>query len=239
MGTQHAAPSPFVEAVLRLSAYALPDLHFFLRKELRGCATVLDVGSGADFSPFRFVPRYSGQRRIAVDAFEPSIQRSRALGIYDGYVSADIRAFANDPANKKRFDCVVALDVIEHFEKTESVRLVDDLESLARRKVVLFTPNGFLPQEPYDGNASQRHLCGWSAQELRERGYHVWGAYGLKPLRGEYSQPVMRPKLLGQAVAMLSQTIVWNLPSLAFSLFAVKNLRAPYSSREVRKRSAL
>ena len=42
------------------------------------------------------------------------------------------------------------------------------MEKVARKKVIVFTPNGFVPQRPYDGNPFQEHLSGWSVDEIHE-----------------------------------------------------------------------
>lgn len=215
-------PAPWAEAIVRASAYVLPDAHWALRRALADAGSVLDVGCGVDVSPLSFFEKPPGQRRIGIDRYAPSIERSRAAGMHDEYVHADILAFADDPANAGRFDAVVALDVVEHFEKPQSIALVERLERLAKRRVVVLTPNGFLPQEPYDGNEFQRHLCGWTVDEFEARGYTVRGVYGLKPLRGEYARPVIRPALLGQALAMASQPLAYAMPRWAFSLLAIK-----------------
>lgn len=208
---------------MRASMYVLPDVHFLLRRELRDCATVLDVGCGSEFSPISFVPRQPGQMRIGIDAYLPSIERARSAGVHDEYIHADAIEYAEKPENRGRFEAVVALDLIEHFEKPRSIELVEALERIASKKVILLTPNGFLPQEPYDGNEFQRHLCGWTTEEFMARGYRVLGAYGLKALRGEYARPTIRPGIVGEAIAMLSQPAAMRAPRAAFSLFAVKD----------------
>jgi hypothetical protein len=71
---------------------------------------------------------------------------------------------------------VICLDVIEHFEKTQALELIRELERIARKVVVLFTPYGFMPQEPEAENPFQEHKCGFSNTELRYLGYStfVW-----------------------------------------------------------------
>ena len=71
--------------------------------------------------------------------------------------------------------------------------MVLDMERLASKLVVIFTPNGFLPQKSKDGDL-QQHLSGWTAQEMREHGYNVIGMFGRKSLRGEYHRLVHQPR---------------------------------------------
>ena len=65
------------------------------------------------------------------------------------------------------FDCVTALDVIEHIKKAEGLRLLEDMERIAKKRIVVFTPNGFLPQSVHNNNPLQIHKSGWKVKEMR------------------------------------------------------------------------
>jgi SAM-dependent methyltransferase len=215
--------SPAFRTLAVASTYVVPDLYWLLRAYTRDCDTVLDVGCGGATSPFGVIGKRPGQRRTGADHFAPALDRSRQAGVHDDYVLADV---FDEQALPDRFDCVVALDLIEHFEKPRSAQLLERLESLARRRVIVLTPNGFLPQEPFDGNESQRHLCGWSANELRARGYTVFGASGAKFIKGPYALPRWKPPLLWSVASLVTQYAAVAVPELAFHLFAVKRLDA-------------
>jgi len=66
------------------------------------------------------------------------------------------------------FDCVLASDVIEHFSKEEGYKLIEMMEKIARRKVIIYTPNGFLKQGEYDNNPWQVHKSGWNVKEMKK-----------------------------------------------------------------------
>ena len=87
----------------------------------------------------------------------------------------------------KRFDGCVALDVIEHLPKPDGLDLLQQMEALARKRVIFFTPNGFMPQRSRNGDL-QEHLSGWSVDDFEGLGYTVVGMCGPKTLRGEYLQ---------------------------------------------------
>src|SRR5690606_12372244 len=125
--------------------------HFpsLLEREIVGsCENLLDVACGS-CSPVRTLSRKLSHT-VGVDGFRPSIERSRAAGIHDEYLELDIRQLG-ERVPARSYDAVVALDLIEHLTKDEGLKLLKDMETIARKKVILFTPNGFLPQEPYDG----------------------------------------------------------------------------------------
>lgn len=200
--------------------------HFerYLADDLRGsCESVLDVACGSD-SPFRLL---SGEviYSVGVDAHQPSLDRSENLGIHTETKRIDVLELDEhfDPGS---FDAVLLLDLIEHLEKRDALRLLRTAERIARKRVVVFTPNGFLPQEPYDDNEHQRHRSGWSVEEMEQLGYRVWGVNGWKPLRGERARVRWTPRWFWTRVSWLTQSFVRQRPHQAFQLYCVKELEA-------------
>jgi hypothetical protein len=122
-------------------------------------------------------------------------------------------------------DAVVALDVIEHLEKEQGLELLSQLEALARRRVILFTPNGFVPQPAEADNPWQEHRSGFTTDELLRLGYRVRGMYGLWFLLGPYGEARLRPGFLWRRVADVTAPLVYASPRAAFSLLAVKDLQ--------------
>jgi hypothetical protein len=125
----------------------------------------------------------------------------------------------------KSYDCVLCADVIEHFEKEPSRAFIETLEKIARKRVILFTPNGFVPQGAIDGNEFQIHRCGWEVEELEALGYSITGIYGHKSLRGEYANYKIKPAFLGKLISDATQLFVRTRPKKAFALLAVKNIQ--------------
>lgn len=183
------------------------------------CASLLDVGCGFD-SPIRRLPRRP-VRLVGVDGFAPALEQSRALGIHDEYHHMGLldigKAF-----RPKSFECVVALDVIEHLTPEDGLRLLGQMELLATRQVIVFTPNGFLEQAEHYGNPLQKHLSGWAVAQMKDLGYEVTGIGGLSFLKGEIGRIRWHPRALWGAVSLLSQPWTAKRPQLAFSLFCVK-----------------
>lgn len=195
-----------------------------LTRELTDCGRILDVGCGRD-SPIRWISDSQGYDfTVGVDISEADLNESRRLGIHDCLVVLDISTLGR--AFKSRsFDCVLASDVIEHLEKEQGLRLLDDMERVARRHVVVFTPNGFLEQPPDEDNPWQEHRSGWTVSEFRDRGYRVLGVNGWRPLRTMYAEIAFRPAKLWHRISLLTQPLAQRYPTLAFQLLAVKDLR--------------
>lgn len=179
--------------------------------------TLLDVGCGPN-SPMRIFSRKIYM--IGIDAHRPSVIKSKQLYIHDEYLIMPFLGLKS--IKNSSFDCVVALEVIEHLEKDAGLILLDNIERIAKKKIILSTPNGFLPQTAYSNNPLQVHKSGWTPEELRQRGYKIIGLNGLKYLRGERASIKFKPKLLWYFISILSQIFVRNYPAYGFQLFCVK-----------------
>ena len=99
------------------------------------------------------------------------------------------------------------------------------MEKIARKKVIISCPNGFVPQGVHYGNPFQIHISGWEVDEMQNMGYRVQGYSGWKPLRGEAGKIKWRPRIFWGRVSLLSQPIVTNRPSRAFEILCVKDLQ--------------
>ena len=189
-----------------------------LEKAIGGCKSVLDIGCGAH-SPIK---AFSGRfYSVGVDIHEPSIKESAMKKIHNGYHVMDILNIGKK-FRQKSFDCVVCLDVIEHFTKEDGKKLIVQMEQISIKKTIIVTPSGFLRQEQDKDNLYQEHKSGWTAGEMRSLGYKVVGISGLKYLRGEYGNIRLRPGRFWLRVSKLTQTVVRFYPELSFHLLSVK-----------------
>ncbi|MDQ4069366.1 MAG: class I SAM-dependent methyltransferase [Actinomycetota bacterium] len=176
---------------------------------------MVDVGCG---SGSRSAP-HALARAIGVDIHFPSVagvqrRRARLAGICGSLHSL--------PIGNGRVDAIVALDVIEHFVKEEAIALLNEFERVARRAIVLLTPNGFLPQPGTAENPFMEHRSGWSETDLTTLGYSVRGINGWRALRGPYAVPRFGP--VGKVFSLASQPLARRHPGNAFHLLAVKHL---------------
>lgn len=207
---------------LRQFLVLIGDLSYYktLEKELSGAKTVLDVGCGS-WSPLANVKKtfYS----VGIDIHKESIGKIKKKKIHDEYRVGDVLKL-NKFFKPKSFDAVVALDVVEHFEKKEGLELIKQMESIAKRKVIIFTPYGFLRQHPHDGNPFQEHKSGWTISEFDKMGYRLCGIRGFRFIRGEYATIKYKPWFLWGAISALSQIFVYNFPQLAYQLLATKEM---------------
>lgn len=197
-------------------------LNLLHKSILKDCKTVLDVGCGAAGSPVSLIKdrlNYS----IGVDAYLPSIESSERSKAHTEHKHMDVTKIA-EVFKPKSFDCVVALDLIEHLTKEEGKMLLKNMESIAIKKVIVFTPNGYINQDIYDNNEYQIHKSGWSAKEMKKLGYKVVGINGLKILRGEYAKPKFKPTILWERILYITQYFTKANPRFAFQIFCIKEL---------------
>lgn len=205
---------------LRKKLIEISDFFYYkkLNQELNNCNSILDVGCGSD-SPLRKVKKnlYS----VGIDIFKPSIEASKRKKIHDKYIVSDINKI-DKLFKKDSFDAVITLDLIEHLEKKEALRLIKKMEEIARKKVIILTPNGFTKQEEYGDNPFQVHRSGWTVKEFKKYGFTTKGMRGLKWLRGEHASLRFKPWFFWGMISTFSEFFVYFYPPLAYQLFAVK-----------------
>ena len=191
-----------------------------LLNALKGCQTVLDIGCGASPNMRQLgVPRV-----IGIEGYAPSVELARQRKTHDEIIQGDVRNL-NQYFRPKQFDACVAIDVIEHLPKSDGLQLIKDMERIADKKVVFFTPSGFVPQRHTANDDLQEHLSGWEPDEMRQYGYQVIGLLGPKALRGEYQVIKRRPVFFWGAVS-LGGHFLWTRrrPEKAAAILCVKNL---------------
>ncbi|MGD0077169.1 MAG: class I SAM-dependent methyltransferase [Sedimentisphaerales bacterium] len=203
-----------LKLLISLNNILFPGWTVHLKKELRGCESVLDMGCGSD-SPMQ---KCSVKFSLGVELFDPYLAESKKKKIHTEYLKADIKSVEFEP---KSFDCVLCLEVLEHMTKEEGLKLIEKMKKWARKKVIITTPNTFVWQDEIDNNPLQAHVSGWSAKELRNAGFEVHGIEGWKKLRGYRGVLKYRPMFFWAKLSHISQKLVYFFPSMAFQLFAV------------------
>jgi SAM-dependent methyltransferase len=206
----------------RVRSTLSPPYQEVLEQAVGDAETVLDVGCGVDSPLLHF--RRRARWTVGVDAHEAAVAASRAAPVHhDEYRVADVRAIGEE-FDAGTFEAVAAFDVLEHLDDDAALELLRAMERIASRRVVVFTPNGFLAQGAVAGNPYQVHRSGWTVDRLRGLGYTVAGVHGVRWLRGEEARIRWRPQRVWHLVSDVTQPVAARAPRLAFQLVAVKEV---------------
>lgn len=182
--------------------------------------TGLDLGCGTGSK----LP-HDRLRWFGVDVHLPSLLQARRKRIYQGLVCASVINIG-DWIRPKSVDVVIAVDLIEHFNKKESMSLIHAMESIARKLVVILTPNGFVRQDNrvVKENPYMQHRSGWTVNEMAGLGYRVVGYNGWKGFVGPRGYVRRRLVNLFQILMIISRPWVECRPELAFHLLCLKSM---------------
>lgn len=145
--------------------------------QIDDCNSLMDVGCANG----NYLNWISDQRpkleTCGIDGYAPVLQSVRATKVIHGILPFSLE----DKSFNKSYDAVMCLDVVEHLHKVESIQMVKRFDNIARKKIVIFTPFGFLDnnvaiQEDKDWQPWLFHKCGWYPEEFEALGYetYVW-----------------------------------------------------------------
>jgi SAM-dependent methyltransferase len=180
---------------------------------------VLEVGCGTG-NVLRHLERVCKHGHvIGLDLFHEGLRYAKQR-VTCALVQADLHR----PPFRTGFDLIGMFDVLEHLDRDEVIRrrLFEHMAMSARKKVILFTPNGFTPNDQVDGNLYQEHQSAWEPADYLSRGYTVKGTHGWRWIIGKAGLPKRKPYSLWSIVAMLTLPLVYNRPEWAAHSYAVK-----------------
>ena len=121
---------------------------------------LLDIGAG--IRPQRMVP---AQEHICVEPHHEYVEiLSEEYPVIQGEALEVIEHISG-------VHTYVLLDVIEHMEKEVGLELIDLMQQMGGA-ILIYTPDGFMPQEGKDawglnGEEWQRHRSGWKPDEFQ------------------------------------------------------------------------
>lgn len=134
--------------------------------------SVLDLGCGVGvYGRLMRMHLYPCPYLIGVDAWQPYLESDFA-SLYDELICANLF----DVVNGKRrlwYECVLCMDVVEHFERGAARALLDWL--LEQPLAYMSTPLFDYPQGAVGGNEMERHRCYFTMDELVSMGWPPLG----------------------------------------------------------------
>lgn len=137
----------------------------------REIVSILDVACGLSLKS-KFIP---AQIRVGVDIYEKYFDHIETDVPYV-VVKYDVRKL-NEIFVPNSFDMVIALDIVEHLEKEESMDMIKQCEKIARKAVIFECPRGYVPQNidilGHGGHDVQTHRSEWEPEEFEKMGYET------------------------------------------------------------------
>ena len=76
------------------------------------------------------------------------------------------------PQLKQTYDTILLIDVLEHFDKREGLKLLERLLEITNTSLIVSTPIMPAPQEEYLGNTLEQHKSRWSVVDFVDFDYH-------------------------------------------------------------------
>jgi hypothetical protein len=183
----------------------------------------LGCGKGAFIKKARKLgEKLNGTILIGMDIFKPYLLKSKKL--YTDVILCDVRYL---PIRNSSVDVVIALELIEHLEKDEGLNLLNILEEIANKQIILSTPVGWQPQSEYDGNRWQKHKSKWIPKEFLIRGFNVRGINGTRNIyneKGEFKFNNQLSKPFFFLLKIISQVLTLRKVHIAYEMLCTKDL---------------
>src|SRR5690606_33728320 len=110
--------------------------------------------------------------RLGVDIFPENLHLCRFSGYFSDVVLADIRRL---PFKANSFDTVLCSHVIEHLHKKDGFQLINQINIIASKQIIIITPVGLIPVSAHHGNSWEEHKSGWAPVDLESLGYRCIG----------------------------------------------------------------
>lgn len=76
------------------------------------------------------------------------------------------------PTLSSRYDMVLAIDILEHFDKQDGKRFIEFLKRVCTGSVLVSTPKDFVEQQ-IDANPYENHRSCWSLTDLQACGFNT------------------------------------------------------------------
>ena len=170
--------------------------------------SLLDIGCGRGV--YKVFRKFDS---IGIDIFPENIRLAKENGNYKEVIEADIN---NIEYKENSFDAIVCIDVIEHIDKASGEKLLEKIERIAKKIVIVNTAWGYQKIPKRNDNVYLNHLCGWWPNEFEERGYKI---YPFKALRWNLgNSPILL--MLSYVLSVVLRPIISKYPEKYCNDFA-------------------
>lgn len=199
---------------------------WLLKSTIGNAKTVLDLGCG-DGTLMELLAKGERWQITGVDIYGKDIETARKRNFYKKLIRGDLlKTIKNNRLNSK-YDVIFFSQAIEHVSRNQGERILDEIERLAKKRIIVGTPRGFMeqPHEFLDDNPYQVHKSGWSIEDFTSREYRVYGV-GFLPIwshNGLGRNANAFTMFIANIISYLMSPIVYYFPTLAAGVIAVKD----------------
>lgn len=200
-----------------------------LRNSIGDAETILDLGCD-DGRLLTLLSEGKDWKVTGVDIYTASIKEARKKSVFIKVIQGDILNTSKKLIrNRKKFDVVFCSQVIEHISRRDGEELLDIVDKLAKKRIIMGTPRGFMEQpEIFLGNnPHQVHKSGWVEDDFEKRGYKVFGV-GFGPVWSEEGLARSRSNsvnVLAGIISYIFSPVVFYFPALASGILCIKRVR--------------
>lgn len=142
-----------------------------IKEQMKSCESVIEFGAGH----FEMIGALNCATRIGVEIHRPYIER-RICDASVIPICADATVIAKQIPDES-LEGVMLIDFIEHLDKQTALEMLDDIERIATKSLVVHCPAGKHPQSEdafgLGGDEFQTHRSQWEAEDFESRGYVV------------------------------------------------------------------
>ncbi|MEM4468897.1 MAG: class I SAM-dependent methyltransferase [Candidatus Nezhaarchaeales archaeon] len=128
--------------------------------------SIADLGCGLGVWGYAIRCRLRNALLIGIDISLEALKFIKRYHVYDGLLLASCPFI---PLRDKSVDTVFCIDVIEHLSKSQGLKLLRNMEKLAKKRIIVTVPT------PRIVHQSPEHISVWRAEEFKAYGYKVIG----------------------------------------------------------------
>ena len=132
--------------------------------------SILDLGCGDGKNILLLKKRIKEIMAVGVDIHDESLEKAKDKNCYIKLIRSDITKIK---FKEKSFDCIICLQVVEHLNKKDALKIIEDLQRYARKQIIISTPIGELIQGRVGTNIHQTHKSFFTAKYFQNMGFTV------------------------------------------------------------------
>ncbi len=198
---------------------------WLLRNSIGDPKTILDLGCG-DGSLMELLSQGRTWQITGIDIYKKYTETARQRQVYQKVIRGDLLKTISKNNLKSKYDVVFFSQVIEHVTRSYGEKILEEIEKLAKKRIIVGTPRGFMeqPHEFLDDNPYQVHKSGWSIDDFTSRGYKVYGV-GFWPIwsyHGLGRNADTFRTILSNVISYLISPLIYFFPTLGAGMIAIK-----------------